>query len=215
MGVLLHADVRHQQRRRPPTLYQEDKRKACRLVSHSPELGQQFELGGRWDGGDVDKGYGAEVGGSVVYQDTERGIEGEARGRYLLAHQSDGFEEWGAGLTMRFDPGGDDVGAWISLSPQWGAPESGVESLWGSAPKGGDSPWPAGQLGMRVGYRFDESFDATLKFDRGADAGDRGYGLGGRFRLGSALDLGLEVGRRESDLAAPEHSAGLKFRISW
>ena len=66
-------------------------------LTDSTRLRKQFELGGRWDGGDADKGYGAEVGGSVVYQDTERGIEGEARGRYLLAHQSDGFEEWGGG----------------------------------------------------------------------------------------------------------------------
>ena len=124
---------------------------------------------------------GAEVGGSVAYQDTERGIEGEVRGRYLLAHQSDGFEERGASLTVRFDPGGDGVGPWISLSPQWGAPERGVGALWRSAPKGGDSPSSAGQLGMRVGYRFDESFDATLKFDRGKDTGDRSYGL--EFRI--------------------------------
>ena len=181
----------------------------------SARLRTQLELGGRWDGGRVDKGYGAEVGGSVAYQDTARGIEGVARGRYLLAHRSDGFEERGASLTVRFDPGGDGVGPWVSLSPQWGAPESGVGSMWGSAPRGGDSPSPAGQLGMQVGYRFDESFDTTLKFDRGQDTGDRSYGLGGRFGLGSALDLALEVERRESDSAAPEHRVGLKLGISW
>ena len=184
-------------------------------LTDSARLRKQLELGGRWDGGRVDKGYGAEVGGSVAYEDTGRGIEGAARGRYLLAHQSDGFEEWGASLTVRFDPGGDGVGPWISLSPQWGTPESGVGSLRGSAPEGGASPSTAGRLGMQVGYRFDESFDATLKFDRGEDAGDRSYGLGGRFGLGSALDLALEVERRESDPVAPEHGVGLKFRISW
>ena len=188
---------------------------AAWALTDSMRLRKQLEFGGRWDDGSIDKGYGAEVGGSVAWEDTGRGIEGEARGRYLLGHRSDGFKEWGASLTVRFDPGGDGVGPWISLSPQWGAPESGVGSLWGSAPEGGDSLSTAGQLGIQMGYRFDESFDTTLKFDRGKDAGDRSYGLGGRFGLGSMFDLALEVQRRESDSAPPEHSIGLNFRISW
>ena len=77
---------------------------AARPLTDSARLRTQLELGGRWDGGYVDKGYGAEIGGSVAYQDTERGIEGEVRGRYLLAHQSDGFEERGASLTVAVRP---------------------------------------------------------------------------------------------------------------
>ena len=179
-------------------------------LTDSARLRTQLELGGRWDGGSIDRGYGTELSGGVAYLDTEQGIEGEVRGRYLLAHQSDGFEDRGASLTLRFDPGGDGLGTWVALSPQWGTPESGVESLWGGAPSTSGSG--ATRLGMEVGYRFDESLSVGLSFDRGAEEGARDYGLAGSVgMLGGAADLSLAAGRRESGTSATEHHIGLEY----
>ena len=125
-------------------------------------LRPKLELGGRWDGGRVETGYGAEVGGGLEYADTRLGIEVEARGRYLLAHRSDGFEERGASLALRFDPGGDGTGLWIALAPRWGAPESGVRSLWGSVPEGGGDAGSSPTLGLEAGYRFRKPGDMGL-----------------------------------------------------
>ena len=168
------------------------------------------------------KGYGAEAGGGVAYADARLGLEAEARGRYLLAHQSAGFEESGAGLAVRFDPGGDGVGPWFELSPQWGAPESGAESLWGSLPGGGGgADAPASRLGLALGWRFGEALGASVTFDREAAGAARGYGLGvgwmPRGELGGAPEVSVEAeaSRRENETDATEHRIGLQLRMNW
>ena len=57
----------------------------------------------------------------------------EACGRYLLAHQKVAFDEWGASLTLRLDPGAEKRGLWLALEPVWGTDASQVKQLWGSA----------------------------------------------------------------------------------
>ena len=121
-------------------------------------LRSELELGGRWDGGRVEKGYGAELSGGVEYADSRLGVEVEARGRYLLAHQSDDFEERGASVALRFDPGGDGKGVWLGMAPRWGASGSGVESLWGNVLDGGGES-ASGRWAVEGGYRLVEPFD--------------------------------------------------------
>ena len=126
----------------------------------------RMELGGRWDGGRVEEGYGVEVGGGVEYG--HAGLEVEARGRYLLAHRSGGFEERGAGVSVRWDPGGDGEGAWLGMAPRWGASGSGVESLWGSVPTGGGGETGA-VWGVETGYGWVEPFEmgVTVGVEKG------------------------------------------------
>ena len=187
------------------------------LTEHA-RLRPRLEFGGRWDGGRLDKGFGQELGGGATYADARLGLEAEARGRYLLAHRSSGFEEWSAGLEVLFDPGGDGLGPWVGVSPQWGAADSGARSLWESAPPddgGADSP--GGRLGLEAGYRFDESRAMSLTFGRDGQGGGRSYGLGGRFAPDTPRNLFIEAeaGRRESETSAPEHSIGLRLRMGW
>ena len=73
-------------------------------LSEESLLTPMFEIGDRWDGG-KETGVGAELGGGVKYAHTKLGLGIEARGRYLLAHQKAAFDEWGASLTLTFDPG--------------------------------------------------------------------------------------------------------------
>ena len=186
-------------------------------VSEHGRLRPRVEFGGRWDGGDFGRGYGAEVGGGLAYADTRLGLEAEARGRYLLAHKAAGFEESGAGFSLRFDPGGDGVGPWFGFAPQWGAPDVAVESLWGSLPADGDGAAPAGRLQLEAGWRFDEALSLGARFERDEADGARGYGLGGRWTPSGAPGFSLEVetSRRESVAAAPDSRIGLQLRLIW
>ena len=110
------------------------------------------EFGGRWDGGAADTGAGAEVGGGLELLHT-RGVSLEARGRYLLAHQSAEFEEWGASVTLRFGSGVDKRGLWFALTPEWGAPSSGVQTMWRQHQQGmpGGPGARSNRLGLEVG----------------------------------------------------------------
>ena len=181
-------------------------------------LRPRLELGGRWDGGRLDEGFGQELGGGVTWAETRLGLEAEARGRYLLAHRSSGFEEWGASLAVHYDPGGDGLGSWIGVSPQWGMADSGARSLWESTlPDAGGAESSGGRLGLEAGYRFDGSRAMSLTFDEDDRGGGRRYGLGGRLALATPRNLFIEAeaSRSESATNAPEHGIGLKLRMNW
>ena len=80
-----------------------------------------LEVGLRHDGGDAETGAGIEVGGSVRYADPKLGFTVEAKMRGLIAHEDADYAEWGAGASLRFDPGAGGRGLSLSLSPAWGA----------------------------------------------------------------------------------------------
>ena len=134
-------------------------------------LRSRMELGGRWDGGRVEKGHGAEAGAGVEYANHRLGLEVEARGRYLVGHRSGEFEERGAGVSVRWDPGRAGEGAWMGVAPRWGASESGVGSLWGSVPTGGGGDSPA-VMGVDLGYRWADPFEmgVTAGLEKGEGA---------------------------------------------
>ena len=69
----------------------------------------------------------------VEYAHTRLGSGIEARGRYLLAHQKSAFDEWGASLMLKLDPGEAKRGLWLALAPVWGEEASQMEQMWGSA----------------------------------------------------------------------------------
>ena len=136
-------------------------------VAEHGRLRTKVELGGRWDGGDAQRGYGSEVGGSLEYVDSRLGVEIEGRGRYVLGHESQGFRTWGASLGVRVDPGGDGEGMWIGLSPVWGAPHSGVQSLWEGGPEGGGSKESSSvRMALEAGYRSGDALDVRVTVDQ-------------------------------------------------
>ena len=73
-----------------------------------------LELGLRHDGGDAETGTGVEVGGRNRYTDAGSGLTVEANARKLIAHEDSGYEEWGAGGSVRLDP--DASGRGLSLT---------------------------------------------------------------------------------------------------
>ena len=194
-------------------------------VSEDSHLTPVFEVGGRWDGGKAEAGVGAELGGGVAYAHTTLGLGIEARGRYLLAHQKSAFDEWGASLTLRLDPGRDQRGLWLALAPVWGAEASQVEQMWGSADvlrAGAEADTPPGlspaQVEFDVGYGMVTHEGAGLLTTYGGLSlmgPDRhGVRLGGRIALGAWVDLSVE-GERTTQGGGAEHQVALYGHLGW
>ena len=160
-------------------------------------LTPRLELGLRHDGGDAETGTGVEVGAGLRYQGEGVSVEGAVRG--LLAHEDEGYREWGASGSVRIDPGASGRGLSLTLSPAWGAASSGTERLWGLRDASGlaanDAFDPEHRLDAEVGYGFavfDERAVAT-PYAGWSQAGEREtLRLGQRLRLGQATEWRLE-----------------------
>ncbi len=87
-------------------------------------FGQRFELGLRWDLGDVETGAGADLGAGVEYANPRSGTRLRLDGHYLLVHEESDFEAWevsaevgiapslwGRGVRFALEPGWDSAGA--------------------------------------------------------------------------------------------------------
>ncbi len=186
-------------------------------------LTPSLELGLRHDGGDGITGTGIEIGGSLRYRDPAAGLTIEGNGR-VLAGQSD-YREWGLGGSLRLDPGAEGRGLSFSLFPAWGETASGVERLWdqdvaelASDDGTANDNVPQMRLDGELGYGFGALGGQGLLTPYGgfalADEGSRRYRIGGRFEIGSSLNLSLEGERREpADDAAADHAVMLRGQM--
>ena len=138
----------------------------------------------------------------------------EARGRALAAHEGD-VEEWGAAGSARLSPGFGGRGLSLSLSPGWGASESGLARLWddGAAASGGAG---GARLEAELGYGFRAW--AGLATPRAGfnyeESGQRRWRLGTRFEFGPGLALDVEAERKEG-AADTDHGVRLELRLKW
>ncbi len=99
-------------------------------LSHGASLLPSMEMGIRQDGGDAEAGYGLDLGAGIVWSDPERGISGEVRGRTLLTHVEEEFQEQGLALSFSWDPSPFNRGPSLSLSHTMGAtPSGGMDAL--------------------------------------------------------------------------------------
>ena len=151
------------------------------------------ELGARLDGGDAQRGLGAEAGAELRYTHTGIGLGVAGRGRMLLVHEDRDIREWGASATLTWTPAAHGAGPSVSVAPSWGRPASGMDTLWldpdavlashGGAASARDRSWLPDSVDVTVGYGLDglrlEVFGRHL-----AGNGDAGY----RFGLGGSLE---------------------------
>ena len=183
-----------------------------------------LELGLRHDGGDAETGAGVELGGRIRYTDADSGLTVEANARTLIAHEDSGYEEWGAGGSVRLDPGASGRGLSLSLAPVWGTPSSGVERLWSARDAAGlvrDDDFEAerrleGEVGYGLGA-FGERGVVTPYAGLGlAEAGDRTWRAGARWSLAPHLAMSLDGARREpANDDAAEHGVQFRFSLRW
>ncbi len=184
-----------------------------------------LEAGLRHDGGDAENGFGLELGGGASWSDRRLGLTAELSGRMLLVHEDQDFREWGAGGSLRYDLGADGLGFTLGLSPTWGASDSGMDRLWsdralpfGASDDLASSGHESGRLEGEVGYGLSAFGGVGRLTPYGGvelSDGNRDWRLGTRLEVGSSVDLRLEGARRERASESPEHSIGLRMRMTW
>ena len=185
-------------------------------------LTPSLQVGARYDGGAAETGAGLEAGGGLRYAYPAWGLTLAANGRLLLTHQDRSFEEWGAGGSLRLQPGAAERGLSLGLNTSWGDAASGVERLWsqGAAPSAGLPAYaaPAGRLAAELGYGLEAGRHGLVTPYAGvtlADGGASAYRLGGRLSVGQSFILNLEADRRESAATPPEHGFRLGGTLRW
>ncbi len=133
-----------------------------RWTRGASRLYSSLSAGARFDGGDAERGLGAEAGLALGYAHAPSGIALDAKTRMLLVHEEEGFREWGASLSFKIKPGGAS-GISLSMKPAWGNAASREQDLWGGqtalrewvarslsrSARGGFSPE---RLDVEVGY---------------------------------------------------------------
>ena len=190
-------------------------------LSAASTLTPTLQVGLRHDGGDAETGTGVEVGAGLRYVTGMLTVEAQVR--TLLAHEANGYEEWGASGAIRLSPHASGLGPSLAVMPAWGASSGGVARLW--SPPGASSLVPgraapaAGRLDAELGYGL-----AALRgqgiltpYARVAlvEGAGRSWHLGTRLSLASSLDLSLEGSRREHAGSAAAHDLALRATVPW
>ena len=185
----------------------------------STQAGSQMafvlEGGMRYDDGDGINGASGEVGGGLRYTNSNLGLTAEGRGRFVISARA-GYEEWGIGGTLMFDPATRGQGLSIRVAPSYGDHLSGVNQLWERGVTDA-----VGGHGLGMGPNVDGEVAYGIAGFHGtpysgfylAESGVRAFSSGVRYELGSGVGLRLEGTRRESTLGAPQHTVGVRGRL--
>ena len=157
------------------------------------------EVGLRIDGGDAETGAGVEVAAGVTYSTGRVFVEGQAR--TLVAHDEEGYEEWGASVSAGITPNAAGRGLTLSIRPTWGMPGGGAGQVWSSV--------HARDLVATEDFEAERRLDAEIGYGLRAgrtggtitpywglslgDAGGRAWRSGARWQVTEGLDLGIEA----------------------
>ncbi|MCZ0933809.1 MAG: fibronectin type III domain-containing protein [Gemmatimonadetes bacterium] len=179
------------------------------------EMAFVLEGGMRYDNGDAINGTSAEVGGGLRYTNSSLGLTAEGRGRFVISARA-GYEEWGLGGTLMFDPAARGQGLSIRLAPSYGNHTSGVNHLWERGVHdavGGHDLGMAPNVDGEVAYGIAGFHGTPYSGFYLGQGGTRAFSSGMRYELGSGVGLRLEGTRREGTLGAPQHSVGVRGRM--
>ena len=187
-------------------------------------LTPSLEAGVRLDGGDAETGAGVELGAGLAWADPASGVSAELRGRWLAAHESSGYEEWGASGSVRVDPGASGRGLSLTLTPVVGAAGSGTGNLWSAADARGIAPGGEFEAAQRLDAELGYGLSGPLRLGTAtpyaglglADGGARAWRAGVRWRVAPEVSLDLEGTRTESaNDNAPEQGLMLRGAVRW
>ena len=188
-------------------------------------LTPSFEFGLRRDGGDAETGFGVDIGAGLTVSDPRRGLSAELAGRGLLAHEASGFREWGASAALGWNPEPSSaLGPSASLRHTRGASSTGgTDALLARRTMVGldanDDERPGGTLEVELGYGFPVLGGRAVGTPHvGLALRESGetLRLGYRYRVGRALDLGIEASRREPANGNPSgHGLIVRASVRW
>ena len=86
------------------------------------------------------------------YANPASGCSTEIGGRTLVAHEEEGYEEWGLSGALRIDPGANGRGLSLSIMPSAGRAGSGLEHLWSSGVDTIGESETGARIDTEVGY---------------------------------------------------------------
>ena len=188
-----------------------------------------LEFGMRHDGGDAERGFGADIGTKLAWTDPSRGIAAEIAARGLLTHEEDGFRERGIAAALAWDPDpSTERGPSLTVRQAVGAEApGGMDALLGpegarvlEAADGDGDERERRALDAKLGYGlplFGGRYTGTPSLGLSLTDTHREAKLGWRLaearRAGLVFDLGVEGARRERAAGdgGPEHQLGLGF----
>ena len=179
------------------------------------EMAVVLEGGMRYDDGDGINGTSAEVGGGLRYTNSGLGLTAEGRGRFVISARA-GYEEWGMGGTLMFDPATRGQGLQVRVAPSYGNHMSGVNQLW---ERGVHDAVGGHDLGMgpnvdgEVAYGIAGFHGTPYSGFHLAGSGVRAFSSGVRYDLGAGVGLRFEGTRRESGLGGAQHTVGVRGRV--
>ena len=181
-----------------------------------------MEVAGRYDGGDEGEA-GLELSPGMYIARPDTGFGLELRGRALVLHSAENYEEYGLSATASVTPRSDGTGLSFSLSPRWGEETGGTGTLWrddslGLLDSSSNDP-NAMSLDTRMGYGIRTENGLLTPFSQFGlrDEDNLYWRVGTRFDSGGidpgALSLELSGERRESSSSDTEHRIGLISRM--
>ena len=185
------------------------------------------ELGVRHDGGDAETGFGLDLSGGLSWRAPALGLAAQVSGHGLLAHEAEGFHDWGVAGLLSYDPTpASDLGLSLSVSPAWGGQAtSAAAALWARPTMAGltaEAPRaePAGRIAAEAAYGlplFGGDATGTPYLGLRLADSDREYRLGYRIRAaGGDFSLSLEGTRHEEPAGtAPRHTLTLQGIHRW
>ena len=179
------------------------------------EMAFVLEGGMRYDNGDGVNGASAEVGGGLRYTNPGLGLTAEGRGRFVISAR-DGYEEWGLGGMLMFDPATGGQGLSIRVAPSYGNHLSGVNQLWERGVHGavgGHDLGMAPNVDGEIAYGIAGFHGTPYSGFHLAGSGVRAFSSGVRYDLGAGVGLRLEGTRRESGLGGAQHTVGVRGRV--
>ncbi len=179
------------------------------LLADGAYVEPSLEVGVRYNGGDGETGFEAELGAGFRYINPIAGLTLEGRARTLVGR--DNYNAWGVSGLMLLEQGSNGRGLSFSLSPGYGNTNSGTEKIWKDGLRdeiSGDQNYSL-RLDTRIGYGL------TAPGVRGLltpysemtfGGSDRSYRLGIRWELDSLFDLNLTGERIESNSSTADRA---------
>ena len=99
-------------------------------LANGAALSPSLEVGLRQDSGDAETGFGMDLGAGLSWSAPESGITAAVKGRTLLSHGAEDFQDQGLALSFSWQPSPSNRGASLSLSHAVGLPaEGGLAAL--------------------------------------------------------------------------------------
>ena len=196
-------------------------------LANGASLSPSLEVGLRQDNGDAETGFGMDLGAGLSWNDPEQGITAAVKGRTLLSHGAEDFQDQGLALSFSWRPTPSNRGASLSLSHAVGLPaEGGMAALLNpTAIEVLDEPHSSGErFEARLAYGFpfyNNRLTLSPAVATALSNSSRTYGLlwslspYDEHLMEEPWQLSLEGERQETFSSSPtvDHSLKLRFAL--